>query len=221
MKSLKRIFYVSGMLLATVVALTACKKEKVTSKEKNELGEWKISTITLTQPNSDASAVTIDVNNATATTESLTAFVTTEFPTLAPTITPMLAGVAVFLPTVANVEFDFEDKGVLKIENLPNKTPDVHGTWTMKDNTVTTNVASFPTDKLGSYGIFLGLLAGKDVNFTKDGNTMVHKKNGSELLDLFGTIGGGIGGDAMKSALAALKTKYAGSNVVLTLVKKG
>ena len=221
MKSLKRIFYVSGMLLATVVALTACKKEKVTPKEKNELGEWKLSTIVLTQPSSATPALTIDVNNASATTQSLTAFVTTEFPTLAPTITPMLAGVAVFLPTVANVEFDFEDKGVLKIENLPNKTPDVHGTWTMKDNTVTTNVASFPTDKLGHYGVFLGLLAGKDVNFTKDGNTMVHKKNGSELLDLFGTIGGGMGGDAMKSALAALKTKYAGSNVVLTLVKKG
>ena len=218
MKSLKRIFYVSGMLLATVVALTACKKEKVTPKEKSE---WKISTITLTQPNSDASAVTIDVNNATATTESLTAFVNTEFPALAKVIKPMLSGVALLLPSVANVEFDFEDKGVLKIENLPNKTPDVHGTWTMKDNTVTTNVASFPTDKLGHYGVFLGLLAGKDVNFTKDGNTMVHKKNGSELLDLFGTIGGGMGGDAMKSALAALKTKYAGSNVVLTLVKKG
>lgn len=220
MKSLKRIFYVSGMLLATVVALTACKKEKVTSKEKNELGEWKISTITLTQPNSDASAVTIDVNNATATTESLTAFVTTEFPTLAPTITPMLAGVAVFLPTVANVEFDFEDKGVLKIENLPNKTPDVHGTWTMKDNTVTTNVASFPTDKLGSYGIFLGLLAGKDVNFTKDGDRMVHKKKGSELLESIGTLVGSTGGEAMKGALAALKAKYADSEVVLTLVKK-
>ena len=136
-------------------------------------------------------------------------------------IKPMLSGVALLLPSVANVEFDFEDKGVLKIENLPNKTPDVHGTWTMKDNTVTTNVASFPTDKLGNYGVFLGLLAGKDVNFTKNGNTMVHKKNGSELLDLFGTIGGGKGGDAMKSALAALKTKYDGSNVVLTLVKKG
>ena len=221
MKSLKRIFYVSGMLLATVVALTACKKEKVTPKEKNELGEWKISTITLTQPNSDASAVTIDVNNATATTESLTAFVNAEFPTLAAMITPMLSGVALLLPSVANVEFDFEERGVLKIENLPNKTPDVYGKWSQNGNTVTTNVTSFPTDKLGHYGVFLGLLAGKDVNFTKDGNTMVHKKNGSELLDLFGTIGGGMGGDAMKSALAALKTKYAGSNVVLTLVKKG
>lgn len=217
MKSLKRIFYVGGVLLATVVALTACKKEK----EKNELGEWKISTITLTQPDSDTPAVTIDVNNATATTQSLTAFVNTEFPTLAEVIKPLLSGVALLLPSVANVEFDFEDKGVLKIENLPNKTPDVHGTWTMKDNTVTTNVASFPTDKLENYGVFLGLLAGKDVNFTKNGNTMVHKKNGSELLDLFGTIGGDMGGDAMKSALAALKTKYAGSNVVLTLVKKG
>ena len=132
----------------------------------------------------------------------------------------MLAGVAVFLPTVANVEFDFEDKGVLKIENLPNKTPDVHGTWTMKDNTVTTNVASFPTDKLGSYGIFLGLLAGKDVNFTKDGDRMVHKKKGSELLESIGTLVGSTGGEAMKGALAALKAKYADSEVVLTLVKK-
>ena len=221
MKSLKRIFYVGGVLLATALAFSACsKKEKVTPKEKNELGEWKLSTIVLTQPSSATPALTIDVNNASATTQSLTAFVTAEFPTLAPTITPMLAGVAVFLPTVANVEFDFEDKGVLKIENLPNKTPDVHGTWTMKDNTVTTNVASFPTDKLGSYGIFLGLLAGKDVNFTKDGDRMVHKKKGSELLESIGTLVGSTGGEAMKGALAALKAKYADSEVVLTLVKK-
>ena len=220
MRSLKRIFYVSGMFLATVVALTACKKEKVTPKEKNELGEWKLSTIVLTQPSSATPALTIDVNNASATTQSLTAFVTAEFPTLAPMITPMLAGVAAFLPTVANVEFDFEDKGVLKIENLPNKTPDIRGTWSINGSTVTTNVASFPTESLGTYGIFLGFLAGKDVNFTKDGNTMVHKKGGSELLESIGTLGGSMGGEAMKGALAALKAKYANSEVVLTLVKK-
>ena len=49
MKSLKRIFYVGGVLLATALAFSACsKKEKVTPKEKNELGEWKLSTIVLT-----------------------------------------------------------------------------------------------------------------------------------------------------------------------------
>lgn len=220
MKSLKRIFYVGGVLLATALAFSACSKKEKVTKSENELGEWKLSTIVLTQPSSATPALTIDVNNASATTQSLTAFVTAEFPTLAPMITPMLAGVAAFLPTVANVEFDFEDKGVLKIENLPNKTPDIRGTWSINGSTVTTNVASFPTESLGTYGIFLGFLAGKDVNFTKDGNTMVHKKGGSELLESIGTLGGSMGGEAMKGALAALKAKYANSEVVLTLVKK-
>ncbi len=220
MKSLKRIFYVGGVLLATALAFSACSKKEKVTKSENELGEWKLSTIVLTQPSSATPALTIDVNNASATTQSLTAFVTAEFPTLAPMITPMLAGVAAFLPTVANVEFDFEDKGVLKIENLPNKTPDIRGTWSINGSTVTTNVASFPTESLGTYGIFLGFLAGKDVNFTKDGNTMVHKKGGSELLESIATLGGSMGGEAMKGALAALKAKYANSEVVLTLVKK-
>ena len=220
MKSLKRIFYVGGVLLATALAFSACSKKEKVTKSENELGEWKLSTIVLTQPSSATPALTIDVNNASATTQSLTAFVTAEFPTLAPMITPMLAGVAAFLPTVANVEFDFEDKGVLKIENLPNKTPDIRGTWSINGSTVTTNVASFPTESLGTYGIFLGFLAGKDVNFTKDGNTMVHKKGGSELLESIGSLGGSMGGEAMKGALAALKAKYANSEVVLTLVKK-
>lgn len=222
MKVLKRVLYLGAICLAAVTAFTACNKDKVAKNTEggDGLGDWKIASITLTQPGVADPVLAINIEDAKATKTSLENFVDAEFPAMATLIKPMLAGIGLILPAVGEVEFDFEDKGVLNIENLPNKTPDVKGTWSKDGNTVTTNVPSFPTDKLGNYGVFMGLLAGKDVKFTKEGNKMVNKRSGSNLLDLFGSMGGKMGGEAMATALAGLKTKYANAEVTLTLVKK-
>jgi lipoprotein len=225
MKSFKRILYVGGILLASALALSACdkKKDKPTPAG-SKFGTWKLATLTVTRPASTSPDLTINVDDATASTASITAFVTKEFPDIAEQVKGMVGLLTTQLPSIAKVTLDFEDDGTLKVGNLPNNAPDATGTWKQANDKVTINITSLPTDKLGANAaMLLGLLAGKDVEFTKNGNSLVHTRGASDLLTKLEASVDKLP-DAMKPVikgmLVALKAKYNTANITITLTKK-
>jgi len=225
MKSFKRILYVGGILLASALTLLACDKKKDNpAPAGSKFGTWKLATLTVTRPASTSPDLTINVDDATATTASITAFIDKEFPASADVMKTMLGGFTAQLPSMAKITLDFEDNGTLKIGNLPNNAPEATGTWRQESEKITINIASLPTDKLGANAaMLLGLLAGKDVEFTKNGNSLVHTRGASDLLTKLEASVDKLP-DAMKPVikgmLVALKAKYNTANITITLTKK-
>ena len=203
MKTLKRVAFVAGALLALSFSLTlaGCGKDKTEKKTENKFGDYKPVSVSLTGA-TPGFTITYGADDANKTSMStfLKALLTEPIYTAAG-IEEKLVGLTRFNLSKSTFSFNNDGKFEAKVGSVTAK-----GNYEVKDKTVTVKITEMP--ELKEMTAVYNLVLAKEMTMTIDGDKLSYDLSPAQALDgLIDLFTMGMPTESVKQLKDALKGK--------------